>query len=66
MRDLLASREPAARLPVNYRVYRATKEIGALAAVFGGIDGLVIHRRHRRELCRDPPPDLRVFRMAWY
>ena len=35
MRDLLASREPAARLPV----YGATNEIGALAAVFGGIEG---------------------------
>jgi len=36
MRDLLASREPAARLAVDYFVYRATKEIGALAAVLGG------------------------------
>jgi acetate kinase len=41
MRDLLASREPAARLAVDYFVYRAAKEIGALAAVLGGIDGLV-------------------------
>jgi acetate kinase len=39
MRDLLASREPAAPLPVYYCVYRATNEIGALAAVFGGIEG---------------------------
>jgi acetate kinase len=41
MRALLASEEPAARLAVDYFVYRAAKEIGALAAVLGGIDGLV-------------------------
>src|SRR6185295_12179702 len=41
MRDLLASREPAAQLAVDYFVYRTAKEIGALAAVLGGIDGLV-------------------------
>jgi acetate kinase len=41
MRDLLQSSEPAARLAIDYFVYRATKEIGALAAVLGGIDGLV-------------------------
>jgi acetate kinase len=41
MRDLIESPEPAARLAVDYFVYRAAKEIGALAAVLGGIDGLV-------------------------
>jgi acetate kinase len=41
MRDLLASRDPGARLAVEYFVYRAAKEIGALASVLGGIDGLV-------------------------
>jgi acetate kinase len=41
MRDLLCSSEPAARLAVDYFVYRAAKEIGALAAVLAGIDGLV-------------------------
>ncbi|HSC26546.1 MAG TPA: acetate/propionate family kinase [Vicinamibacterales bacterium] len=41
MRDLLDRGEPAARLAVDYFVYRAAKEIGALAAVLGGIDGLV-------------------------
>ena len=41
MRSLLASNEPAARLAVDYFVYRAAKEIGALAAALGGIDGLV-------------------------
>jgi len=41
MRDLLKSDEPSARLAVDYFVYRAAKEIGALTAVLGGIDGLV-------------------------
>jgi acetate kinase len=41
MRVLLQSIDPAARLAVDYFVYRAAKEIGALAAVLGGIDGLV-------------------------
>lgn len=41
MRVLLESREPAARLAVDYFVYRAAKEIGAMAAVLGGVDGLV-------------------------
>jgi acetate kinase len=41
MRDLLGRSEPDARLAVDYFVYRAAKEIGALAAVLGGLDGLV-------------------------
>jgi acetate kinase len=41
MRDLLSSADPGARLGVDYFVYRAAKEIGALAAVLGGVDGLV-------------------------
>jgi acetate kinase len=41
MRKLLQSNDPGARLAVDYFVYRAAKEIGALAAVLGGIDGLV-------------------------
>ncbi|PYX28417.1 MAG: acetate kinase [Acidobacteria bacterium] len=41
MRDLLTRSEPKARLAVDYFVYRAAKEIGAMAAVLGGIDGLV-------------------------
>jgi acetate kinase len=41
MRDLLVSSVPEARLAVDYFVYRAAKEIGALAAVLGGVDGLV-------------------------
>ena len=41
MRDLLVANEPEAQLAVSYFVYRASKEIGALAAVLGGVDGLV-------------------------
>jgi acetate kinase len=41
MRDLLRNSAPEARLAVDYFVYRAAKEIGALAAALGGIDGLV-------------------------
>jgi acetate kinase len=41
MRDLIDSGEPAARLAVDYFVYRVAREIGALTAVLGGLDGLV-------------------------
>jgi acetate kinase len=41
MRVLLASDDPKARLAVDYFVYQAAKQIGALAATLGGIDGLV-------------------------
>jgi acetate kinase len=41
MRDLLDSPDPAARLAVDYFVYQAAKQIGALAAVLGGVDALV-------------------------
>jgi acetate kinase len=41
MRDLLNSKDPAAELAIDYFVYEATKQIGAMAAVLGGIDGLV-------------------------
>jgi len=41
MRDLLASTQSEARLAVDYFVFRASKEIAALAAVTGGVDGLV-------------------------
>jgi acetate kinase len=41
MRNLLSRSEPDARLAVDYFVYRAAKEIGALASVLRGIDGLV-------------------------
>jgi acetate kinase len=41
MRDLLGRSEPEARLAVDYFVYRAAKEVGSLAAVLGGVEGLV-------------------------
>jgi len=41
MRDLLGRSEPEARLAVDYFVYRAAKEIGALTASLGGVDALV-------------------------
>ena len=41
MRDLLGRTEPEARLAVDYFVFRAAKEIGALAAALGGVDALV-------------------------
>ena len=41
MRDLLSSGEPSAQLALDYFVYRAAKEIGALTAVLKGLDGLV-------------------------
>lgn len=41
MRVLLASDEPAAKLAVDYFVYRIVREVGGLAAVLGGIDALV-------------------------
>jgi acetate kinase len=41
MRVLLESGEPRARLAVDYFVHHVAKQIGGLAAVLGGIDGLV-------------------------
>ena len=40
-RELLQSSDPAARLALDYFVYRVAKEIGAMAVVLGGMDGLV-------------------------
>jgi acetate kinase len=41
MRDLVGSDDPGARLAVDYFVFQATKQIGALAGALGGLDGLV-------------------------
>ena len=54
MRDLLGQSEPDARLAVDYFVYRAAKEIGALAAVLGR------HRRHSYS----PPASARTRRRS--
>jgi acetate kinase len=41
MRDLLGNADPRAKLAVDYFVYQAAKQIGALAAALGGVDALV-------------------------
>jgi acetate kinase len=41
MRELLESRDREARLAIDYFVYQASKQLGAMAAVLGGIEGLV-------------------------
>ena len=41
VRELLASSHPRARLAIDYFVYRIAKDLGALAAALGGLDGLV-------------------------
>jgi acetate kinase len=41
MRDLLASEAPGAKLAIDFFVYRAAQEIGAMAASLGGVDALV-------------------------
>jgi acetate kinase len=41
MRELVDNPNPAARLAVDYFVYQVAKQIGALAAVLGGVDALV-------------------------
>lgn len=41
MRELLASDRPEAAQAIDYYVTRARREIGALSAIMGGIDGLV-------------------------
>jgi len=41
MRDLVENPDPRARQAVDYFVYQAVRQIGALAAVLGGVDALV-------------------------
>jgi acetate kinase len=41
MRTLLESREPRARLAIDLYCFRIRRELGALAAVLGGLDALV-------------------------
>jgi acetate kinase len=41
MRTLLASPRPEARQAIDYYVFRARREIGALSAVLGGVDALI-------------------------
>ncbi|HXJ21120.1 MAG TPA: acetate/propionate family kinase [Polyangia bacterium] len=60
MRDLLASAEPAAREAIDLFVYRASRELGSLAAALGGLDALVFTggigenaARIRARICRE-------------
>jgi acetate kinase len=60
MRTLIASTEPAARLAIDLYVYRIRREVGALAAVLGGLDALVFTggigenaAAIRERVCRD-------------
>src|SRR5207247_10471030 len=74
MRSPLASSEPEARIAVDYFVYSAVAEIGALAAMLGGAGGLVLGAgigdssaeigRHISESCACLGPALRVGRSA--
>jgi acetate kinase len=41
MRDLLGNADERAKLAVDYFVYRIVKEIGAMAASMGGVEGIV-------------------------
>jgi acetate kinase len=41
MRTLLASEVPEARMAIDYYVFRIRRELGAMAAVLGGLDALV-------------------------
>ncbi|MFT7595735.1 MAG: acetate kinase [Paracoccaceae bacterium] len=41
MRTLLASDDPKAREAIDYYVFRIRRELGGMAAVLGGLDGLV-------------------------
>jgi acetate kinase len=42
VRDLLASEAPAARMALDYFVYRVGRELGSLAGALGGLDALVL------------------------
>lgn len=41
MRDLEASKDPRAKQAIDYFVFRLRREIGAMAAVLGGLDAIV-------------------------
>ncbi len=63
MRALLESRDPRAREAVDLFVFRAAREIGALAASLGGLDGVVFTAG-----IGEHAPDIRAAiaaRLAW-
>jgi acetate kinase len=60
MRTLLESREPGAKLAVDFFVYRISCELGSLAAALGGLDAIVFtggigenSAAIRARVCRD-------------
>jgi acetate kinase len=60
VRELLASREPAAALALDVFLYRAGRELGSLAAALGGLDAIVFtagtgenQAEIRSRICRD-------------
>ncbi|MEL6201321.1 MAG: acetate/propionate family kinase [Pseudomonadota bacterium] len=60
MRDLEASDDPAAKQAIDYFVFRIRREIGGMASVLGGLDGLIFcggigeNSAHvRRKVCKD-------------
>jgi acetate kinase len=65
MRTLEASDAPEAAQAIDYFVFRIRRELGAIAAVLGGLDTLHLHRRHRRAFGADPCPRLRRAWSGW-
>jgi acetate kinase len=57
MRELLASRDPRAEEAIELFVYRVARELGALVATLGGLDGLIFTGEHppeiRRRVCEN-------------
>ena len=64
MRDLLTRSAPEARLAVDYFVYRAAKEIGALGCGTGRSRWTRIHCGYWREFTGNPPENLRGLFLA--
>ena len=64
MRTLLASPDPRAAEAVDLFVFRIARETGALTASLGGLDGIRVHRRHRRARGAGPREAV-CARLAW-
>jgi acetate kinase len=65
MRTLLASDMKEAAQAIDYYVFRLTREIGAMAAVLGGIDALVFTGGIGENSRRDPRPRGGPARLSW-
>ena len=64
MRDLLGNTAAPAQLAVDYFVYQAAKQIGAMAGALGGVDGLVFTAGIGENSAEIRAPHLRGMRMA--